>query len=368
MFSMERRQNAGRLTREAGTQVLAAVTKSPGVMVVDDVAEPGPPGPQDVILRPEVVGICGSDLHMYSGEVGALSGARSFFPRIQGHELCAVIAETGPDCPGGLRAGDRVAVWPLRGCGRCYPCRIGRPNACVSLELVGIHRDGGLQQLLCVPAPQVFGVGDLDAESAAFIEPMSIAVHALQRADLHPGRRVVVLGAGPIGLATVMAATAAGVRVMATDPVAGRRDLAARMGAELVAWGDHGELLAAVAQWTRGQGPPRVIDTTGDPAALAQAAEMVCSAGRVVVVGMSAAAAPLRSGIFPEKEIDVVGSSCATATDFRAAVRLVAQHRDSIAALLTHRFPLTRAREAIETVVNSQADVVKVLINVSGHK
>jgi len=348
--------------------VLAAVTKSPGVMVLDDVAEPGPPGPQDVILRPEVVGICGSDLHMYSGEVGALSGAHSFFPRVQGHELCAVIAETGPDCPGGLRAGDRVAVWPLRGCGRCYPCRIGRANACVSLELVGIHRDGGLQQLLCVPAPQVFGVGDLDAESAAFIEPMSIAVHALQRAGLHPGRRVVVLGAGPIGLATVMAATAAGVRVMATDPVAGRRDLAARMGAELVAWGDRAELLAAVAQWTRGQGPPRVIDTTGDPAALAQAAEMVCSAGRVVVVGMSAAAAPLRSGIFPEKEIDVVGSSCATAMDFRAAVRLVADHRDSIAALLTHRFPLTRAREAMETVINSQADVVKVLINVSGHK
>ena len=77
--------------------MLAAVTKSPGVMVLDDVAEPGPPGPEDVILRPEVVGICGSDLHMYSGEVGALSGARSFFPRIQGHELCAVIAETGAD-------------------------------------------------------------------------------------------------------------------------------------------------------------------------------------------------------------------------------------------------------------------------------
>src|SRR5262252_4278700 len=222
--------------------MLAAVTKSPGVMVVGDVPEPGPPGPQHVIVRPEAVGICGSDLHFYTGDTGALSGARSFFPRVQGHEFSAIIEQLGRDCPGGMRAGDRVTVWPLRGCGRCYPCRIGRANACVSLELVGIHRDGGLQQLLCVPAPQVFGVGDLDAESTAFIEPMSIAVHALQRADLHPGRRVVVLGAGPIGLATVMAATAAGVRVMATDPVAGRRDLPARIGAELVAWGDHAEL------------------------------------------------------------------------------------------------------------------------------
>jgi len=347
--------------------MLAAVTKSPGVLVLDEVADPGPPGPEDVILRPEVVGICGSDLHMYSGEVGALSGARSFFPRIQGHELCAVIAETGADCPRGLRVGDLVAVWPLRGCRRCYPCRIGRGNACVSLELVGIHRDGGLQQLLCVPATQVFGVGDLDPESAAFIEPMSIAVHALHRADAHPGQRIVVLGAGPIGLATVVAASEAGARVMVTDPVAGRRDLAARMGAELVAWGDHGELLAAVGRWTRGHGPPRVIDTTGDPAALAQAAQMVCAAGRVVVVGMSAAAAPLRSGVFPEKEIDVVGSSCATAAEFRAAVRLVQAHRDSIAALLTHRFPLTRVREAIECAAGSQSGAVKVLITVNDH-
>jgi L-gulonate 5-dehydrogenase len=342
--------------------MLAAVTQSPGVMVVADVTEPGPPGPLDVIIRPEVVGICGSDLHVYAGDVGALSGARNFFPRIQGHEFSAVVERTGPDCPGGVKAGDRVAVWPLHGCGRCYPCRVGRANACVSLELVGIHRDGGLQQLLSVPVGQVFGVGDLDADSAAFIEPMSIAVHALDRADIRAGQQVLILGAGPIGLATVMAATSAGARVMSTDPVAARRDLAAAAGAENTAWGSETELLDAVRTWTRRKGPPRVIDTTGDPSALAQATTMVCSAGRVVVVGMSAATAPLRSGVFPEKEIDVVGSSCATATDFRAAVRLVRSHRESVAALFSHRFPLTRAREAIECVAGSRADVVKVLI------
>src|SRR5712692_7686616 len=97
--------------------MLAAVTKSPGVLVLDDVADPGPPGPQDVILRPEVVGICGSDLHVYSGDVGALSGAGSFFPRIQGHELCAVIEEAGGDCPGGLRPGDRSRSGRCAGAG-----------------------------------------------------------------------------------------------------------------------------------------------------------------------------------------------------------------------------------------------------------
>jgi threonine dehydrogenase-like Zn-dependent dehydrogenase len=270
-----------------------------------------------------------------------------------------------------VKPGDRVAVWSLLGCGRCYPCRVGRANACVSLELVGIHRDGGLQQLLSVPVSQVFGVGDLDPEPAAFVEPMSIAVHALDRAGIRAGQWVVILGAGLIGLATVIAATAAGAKVMATDPVAMRRDLAVALGAGNVAWnvawGSDDELLGAVRAWTRQEGAPRVIDTTGDPAALAQATDMVCSAGRVVVVGMSAAAAPLRSGVFPEKEIHVVGSSCASAADFRTAIWLVRARREAIAALFSHRFPLTRAREAIECVANSPADAVKVLITLGSN-
>ena len=131
--------------------MLAAVTQAPGVLTLDELPDPGPPGPQEVLIRPEVVGICGSDLHVYHGELGALSGARSFFPRVQGHEFSAIIEAAGQDCPAGLRPGERVAVWPLRACGRCYPCRVGRPNVCVSLELTGIHRDGGLQERLCVP-------------------------------------------------------------------------------------------------------------------------------------------------------------------------------------------------------------------------
>src|SRR5262249_60962219 len=131
-----------------------------------------------------------------------------------------------------------------------------------------------------------------------------------------------------------------------------------------VAGGGDGEVRAGVQAWTGGPGAPTVIDTTGDPAVLAQATRMVCSAGTVVVVGMSAAAAPLRSGVFPEKEIDVLGSSCATAQDFRSAVTLVQAHRETITALFSHRFPLTQAREAIACVADPAAGAVKVLITV----
>ena len=365
--------------------MLAAVTRSPGELSMDDVPEPGPPGHGEVVVRPEAVGICGSDIHLFTGELAALSGTRHFYPRIQGHELCAVIDAVGPACPPGLAAGDRVAVWPLLPCGGCYPCRSGQPNACVSLQLVGVHRDGGLQQRLTIPATQVFGIGDLDPSCGAFVEPESVAVHAVRRGGLRlpgepagdargsspsgpggpGGRQAVIFGAGPIGLATVIAATVAGARVMVLDPVPSRRDLASGAGAERALWGTPAELLEAAREWTSGEGPPLIFDTTGDPGVLPSAIEMVSSAGRIVVVGMSAATAPVRPGAFPEKEIDVTGSSCATAGDFAAAVALVTANRRAVTAMLSHRFPLTRARDAVEFVMSRPPGAVKVLVTVA---
>jgi threonine dehydrogenase-like Zn-dependent dehydrogenase len=177
-------------------------------MVLEDVSDPGPARAGNVIVRPEAVGICGSDFHLFSGDVGALSGARHFYPRIQGHEVSAIVEDPGDAAT--VKHGDRVAIWPLLPCGDCYPCRTGRPNVCPRFRLVGVHLDGGLQQRLEVPASTVFGVGDLDPDCTAFVEPASVAVHALARGRLEPGERVVVFGAGPIGLATTLAAASAG--------------------------------------------------------------------------------------------------------------------------------------------------------------
>jgi threonine dehydrogenase-like Zn-dependent dehydrogenase len=292
--------------------VLAAVTRSPGEMVIEDVSGPGPARAGNVIVRPEAVGICGSDFHLFSGDVGALSGAREFYPRIQGHEVSAIVEDPGDAAA--VHEGDRVAIWPLLPCGSCYPCRAGRPNVCPRFRLVGVHLDGGLQQRLEVPASTVFGVGDLDPDSTAFVEPASIAVHAVARGRLQAGEQAVVFGAGPIGLATVLAAVAAGARVLSVLP---------------------------------------------------EAIGLVSAAGRVVVVGMSSATAPIRPGVFPEKEIDVIGSSCATAEDFLNAVRLVSVNRASLAALFSHHFPLARAADAFTFAMNRPPDAIKVVVTVN---
>jgi threonine dehydrogenase-like Zn-dependent dehydrogenase len=343
--------------------VLAAVTRSPGEMVVGDVTGPGRPRAGHVIVRPERVGICGSDFHLFSGDVGALSGSRDFYPRIQGHEVSAIVDDPGDS---ETTRGERVAILPLLPCGHCYPCRAGRPNVCPAFRLVGVHLDGGLAERLEVPAALVFGVGDLDPDSACFVEPASVAVHALARGRLQAGEQVVVFGAGPIGLATLVAARSKGASVLSVDPQASRRDLASRLGAEEVHVGwPEAELKDQVRDWTRGEGPPLVVEASGEAGVLAQAIELVSAAGRVVAVGMSSGTAPVRPGAFPEKEIDVLGSSCATAGDFRDAISLVAAHRMSIANVFSHHFPLARAAEAFEFAMSRPPDAMKIVVTMN---
>jgi L-gulonate 5-dehydrogenase len=115
-------------------------------MEVVDVPEPGDPGPGQAVVRPEAVGLCGSDFHFFTGEIQTTTVHGSQFPKIQGHEVSATIERLGPGCPDRLREGERVAIWPLRGCGRCYACSIGRSNVCPNFSLIGIHVDGALQE------------------------------------------------------------------------------------------------------------------------------------------------------------------------------------------------------------------------------
>jgi len=142
--------------------------------------------------------------------------------------------------------------------------------------------------------------------------------------------------------------------------------LAASLGAEVVTWAEEpGELIAQARDWTAGEGPPLVVETSGATSVLPTATEIVAPAGRVVVVGMSSGAAPVRPGIFPEKEIDVLGSSTATAADFRYAISLVISARENISKLFSHHFPLARAAEAFEFAMSRPPDAVKIVVNVN---
>jgi L-gulonate 5-dehydrogenase len=343
----------------------AVVTRRAGTMEVGEVADPGEPGAGRVVVRPEAVGICGSDLHFLTGELATPPAFGPQYPRVQGHEFAGVVEALGPGCPPGLAVGRRVAVHPLSSCGRCRACRIGRGNACPNFRLVGVHVDGALAERVEVAAGQVFDVGDLPPAPAAFCEPMSIAVRALERGAVAAGDAVLVLGAGPIGQAVTLGALDRGARVLVTDVVADRLAPAAAAGADQLHIGG-ADVVGAAREWSGGEGPAVVLDCTGHPAAIADAVEVVAPAGRVVVVGISHEQVALPIDAFTRKEIDLLGSTVCTAADFAEAVRLVGRHREHVERLVTHQVPLEEAPAAVDHALRHPADVLKLVIRTEG--
>ncbi len=340
----------------------AAVTRGPAQMVVTDVPEPGAPGPGEVVVRPEAIGLCGSDFHYYMGDIGGIDDSERF-PRIQGHEVAATVVAVG-DGTDGIESGTRIAIWPVNPCGQCYPCRIGRGNVCVNIRLIGIHFDGALQEQIVLPATQVFPVGDLPATTAALIEPVSIAVRTVVRGRVAQGERVVVLGAGPIGQAVALAAIDRGARVLLVDRVQSRLAHGEVIGAETLVASDDADGFARASDWAGGDGPEVVIEATGVPGLVKGSLELVAPAGRVVVVGLSTDDAPIRVGALPFKEIDLLGVSCCDADDFAAAADLVSRRADVASTLVTHEFDLEQAPEAIDYAIGHPGEVMKAVVRV----
>jgi len=334
-------------------------------MHVVEVPEPAAPAPGEVLVRPEAVGLCGSDFHYYLGDIGGLDDADRY-PRVQGHEVCAVVEAAGPGCPEALTPGTRVALWPVGACGECYACRIGRGNACERIRLIGIHRDGALQERLLVPAGQVFPLREDEPAVGALVEPVSIAVRAVVRGRVADGERVVVFGAGPIGQAVALAASDRGASVLLVDRVESRLERCGIAGTETLAADDRDEVAAGVREWTGGEAPEVVVEATGVPELVQDACDLVAQAGRVLVVGLSARPAPLVVGNLAFRELDLLGVSCCGADEFAAAADLVARRRDEARTLVTHEFPLERAAEAIEFAIANPGEVTKAVIRLDG--
>lgn len=346
----------------------AAVLTAPGSLELEDLPDPGRPGPGQVLLRPDAAGICGSDLHYFDGDMGALTGDSEWFPRILGHELSAIVEAIGEGVdPLRVPVGCRVAVWPLETCGACYACSHGRENACYNMRIIGVHRDGGLCQRLLVQESSVFQVAGTQPEVAAFVEPLSVAVHALARAGISEDRpadgvRIAVLGGGPIGQAVALAAKVWGAATAVVDPKEDRRALAQRLGAQLVLDVDEESAAQELRKWGGGFGPDIVVDTTGIPSVLSQAVDLVARGGDVVVVGLAGGTAPFPSGTLPEKEVSIHGSSCAALDDFAAAVRLVESNRETVAALISHIIPFEGVKDAFALAHEAAEGTMKVVI------
>jgi L-gulonate 5-dehydrogenase len=258
-----------------------------------------------------------------------------------------------------------VALHPLSHCGRCYPCRIGRYNVCDNFSLIGIHEDGGFQELLRMPEELVFPTDEERPAVAALAEPLSIAVRAINRSRLERGEHVVILGAGPIGQAISLLASERGAPVLMIDPVQSRLELAASMGAETLPWTYSDDVVAHAREWSGGEGSEVVFDATGAPDAIRAGFETAVSAGRLVMVGMSRHDVPMRVFGFVDKELDVLGVSCAQPGEFEEAIAFVERHSDRVERLITQEYPLEQAPDALQWAMDHPAEAMKVVIEIN---
>jgi threonine dehydrogenase-like Zn-dependent dehydrogenase len=339
--------------------MLAVVTEGVDAIRVRERPDPEVPGPGQVMLRPEAIGICGSDF--LSGELSEPAGG-SQFPRVQGHEVAARITAVGPHCRKELKVDQPVALYPLRACGRCYPCQIGRGNACENFELIGIHVDGGLQERLILDQDQVFPIDVGPAAVVAMTEPVSIAVRAVNRAAVQEGEHAVVMGAGPIGQCIGLVTRERGAEVLIVDLQERRLRVSRELGAQTLKWESADQVVSFARRWAGNGGPPVVFDATGSPTAVRAMIDMAAAAGRAVQVGMSPAEVPIRIGSMTEKELDLLGVSCCTDREFAEAVGVVERNSRALVRLISHEFGLEQAPEALRFAMSNPHEVMKVVI------
>ncbi|MDH6605283.1 (R,R)-butanediol dehydrogenase/meso-butanediol dehydrogenase/diacetyl reductase [Streptomyces sp. SAI-208] len=320
-------------------------------------ASSAPPGPGEVELAPAYVGICGTDLHIFHGDMDARVSA----PAVLGHEMSGRVVRVGPGVLD-WQAGDAVTVMPLRWDGTCPACRSGHQHICQHLDFIGIDSPGAMQQRWTVPAATLIRLPDsLPLERAALVEPTAVAVHDVGRAGVREGEHVVVVGGGPVGILIALVAQAAGADVRVVELSAHRRLLAQELG--LAVWDPAAEdLPALVRDWTGEAGADVAFEVSGAAAGVDSAVEVLGVRGRLCLVAIHPRPREVNLHRFFWRELTLVGARLYERRDFEKAVTLVADGTIPADRLISKVVPLTQAPAAFEALEGG-GDVMKILLD-----
>ena len=341
----------------------AAVLHPEGGLEIEERPVPEP-GPDEVLVAPRLVGICGSDLHYY--KKGRIGDWRVLHPHVLGHEFAGVVEQVGPDTDT-VPIGTSVAVEPIVPCQDCDSCRRGVYNLCASFRFTGSpHTDGALQELVVVPARGLHPLpADMPFFLGALVEPTSIAVHAVRRSGLQPDETVTIIGAGPIGLlilAVCRAYGAGAVYVSDIDP--GRLAIAKALGATGTV-DVRGMEPEEILKSTDRLGVDIAFEAVGSSRTLETALHLVRPSSRVIAVGVNITERiPFNLMLAQSREATVIPIYLGRDA-FPEAIELLSSGRIAGEQIVSHRFPLERAAEAMDTALNGGA-AVKVMIEVNG--
>lgn len=337
----------------------AVIIPSAGTVSVSDIREPVM-GADEVLLRLQYVGFCGSDLNTFRGG-NAMAKANV----IPGHEIGAVIEAVGENVPSHLKPGMKVTVNPYTSCGVCPSCRNGRPNACRSNETLGVQRDGAMREFISLPWTKIIPADKLSLKECALVEPMSVGFHAVSRAAVTDTDTVMVIGCGMVGLGAIVRAVLRGATVIAADIDDEKLAIAKSMGAKYalntLEAGFHDELQTITA----GQGPDVIIEAVGSPATYQMAVNEVSFTGRVTCIGYSKSDVTFQTRLFVQKELDIRGSRNAMPMDFEAVIRYLERGDCPVGKLISDVIRPEDSQKTMEYWSANPGKVFRILVDFS---
>ncbi|MEK3712793.1 NAD(P)-dependent alcohol dehydrogenase [Paenibacillus sp. FSL R7-0333] len=316
----------------------------------------------EVIVKLEVVGICGSDVHyLEHGRIGDFVVNGDF---ILGHECAGEVVELGPGVKH-LKVGDRVALEPGVTCGQCEFCKSGKYNLCPDVQFLATPPyHGCLMDYMAFPENMAFKLPDnVSSKEGALVEPLAVGLHAAAQGGVKLGDRVVILGAGCIGLVTLLACKAYGAtEIVVVDIIEKRLEAAMKLGATRVINARHEDVLEAAAAWTDGAGVDKVIETAGSEHTVKQTPYLVKRGGTIVLVGLAA------KDIIDFDFMQIMFKEADIKSVFRyrnlypAAIGAIADGKIDVKGIVTHEFDFEETQQAFDYVINNKEDVVKAVI------
>ncbi|MCY2937766.1 MAG: zinc-binding alcohol dehydrogenase family protein [Planctomycetota bacterium] len=334
----------------------------PRQFALEEIPEPSSPDAGMALIRVRRMGICGSDYSGYLGKMPFFS-----YPRIPGHELGVEVLATGPGVTH-VAPGDHCAVEPYLNCGHCHACQRGRGNCCENLQVMGVHTDGGLRPRLIVPAHKLHPGAGLSLEQLALVETLAIGCHAVDRAAAQTDDFVLIVGAGPIGLAVLEFVKIAGLRHAMLDVREDRLRFAREsMGAmnTVLAAGEPADE-QALRQLTGGPLPTVVFDATGHPAAMRRSLDLVGFTGKLVYVGIVPDAISVPDPLFHRREMTLLATRNALPADFPRIIDWIRGGRINTSPWVSHRVAFTGLIEAFDKLSRPETGVIKAMVDLDG--
>lgn len=310
----------------------------------------------NTIIKIKKIGICGTDLH-------AFEGTQPFFnyPRILGHELAGEIVET--DGAPEFSVGEAVTFIPYFNCGKCVACRNGRPNCCTTLRVSGVHIDGGMSEYLSVPSYSLVHGEGLSFDELALVEPLAIGAHGVRRANIQKGEKVLVIGAGPIGLGTMEFARIAGGEVIALDVNDSRLAFCReKLGVQHTVNALKEPVKEKLSEITNGDMPTVIIDATGNLQAINTAFEYLAHSGSYVLIGLQKGNISFSHPEFHKREATLMSSRNATRADFEHVVKSMKSGLVDPAKYITHRVAFNQVKEQFESWLDPANGVIKAMV------